>query len=1070
MNLDAMLIQIKKLSPDILASHGIISVAKAVINGKPTYVCPYCENGTGEDGTGIQPSYFNGVWLYHCFKCNETFDNITLLAPYYQLDSRNKDDFKEIIHRAVEEFSIFDSSSIYGNNPQINHTPQRKEKSALELTQEKQELKLIRDDINNSQHNIKHFLESVEGKWRGLTLQTLQYFHCGYIADWVSPKSRVHNTFSTPTPRLIIPSGDHYLARLIIPIDSFDEKSQKYIIPKQHAGKKFPFNFESISTETINIIVEGEIDAMSIWQATNGQFPIIATSGISGYSEFVDLVKNKFTASDIKPRFLILFDSDESGKDTAPKFKDALHSAKFPAVYNFLSNEISKIDSNDILCEQGQAELATIIYSFISTAQIDLDKIAAEFAEELALQEKISDWSKINGDISPESLSDLKKAIQYLQSLNVENITSEIANQSITIYYLALCRFYDFYFDIAENFLARVSVAKENAKAKIKASKISGDKVEDSVIATSNIVPSEIKEKINSAVSVIKKKHKKYQEKLDAEKIIAEREQQFAAEDERRQKQINRIEELKKLPRTPERDAEIVRLINSCCDWNLDKFGRKISVRAGIDNYKLIFENDPNIDGLFGYDEFQQSDVFLKRPVWKRQDNFKPYEPLQDSDDANLRFYLRDKYKDIANEKLCADVVVHYSTERSFHPIKNWFKALPQWDGQERAETLFIKFLRVADTKFAREVTMKWLTAAVARIFYPGCNFQNALILKGNQNIGKSYILEKLGGAWYGILSDSVDDPHAIDAIQNVWIIELKEMSAMRKAEVNAQKSFIERSFDNRRAAYAKRAQISKRSCVFAITVNDEQFLHDKTGNRRYWILESPSAEFNIVLGLTEEYIQQIWAEVYFKFQKLTANGFNDKILQISKDLKQQAEEIAENFVVDDGLQSEIQAFLNTPIPLPIIWNLLTKEERRKFIAEGKTIIMQLDLDTRAQKLKQRKQTTYKETVDKYCHKIERPTEIGKSVSFYVIHGIFYRNETCATEIYNECFGNDRRKDIFRIREILSKLEGWHRSDTGKKNFAMCYGDQRNIYLRNEKLPNIELEKIDYIDDIDVPF
>lgn len=1066
MNLDETLIQIKNLSPETLTSHGVISVAKAVINGKPTYICPYCDNGTGEDGTGIQPSYFNGVWLYHCFKCNETFDNINFLALYYQLDSRNKDDFKEIIRRAVEEFSILDSSVIYDNTPH----PQRKEKSAVELAQENQELKFIRDDINNSQHNIENFLETVGGKWRGLTINTFQHFHCGYIANWVSPKSRVHNTFSTPTPRLIIPSGKHYLARLTIPIDSFDEKSQKYIIPKQHAGKKFPFNFESISTETINIIVEGEIDAMSIWQATNGQFPIIATSGISSYSEFVDLVKNKFTASDIKPRFLILFDSDESGKDTAPKFKEALHSAKFPAVYNFLSNELSKIDSNDILCEQGQESLATIIQSLISTAQIDIDKIIVEFAEESALQEKISDWIKINGDVSPEILSDLKKAVKYLQSLNVENITSSIANQSATIYNIALCRFYDFYIDIAENFLARVSVAKERAKAKIKASKISGEQVDDSVNAMASIVPSEINEKINSALSIIKKKHKKFQETLDTKKSIAEREQKINSENEYRQNQRNRITELKKLPPTPKRNAAIIRLINICCDWNLDKSGRKISVRAGIDNYKLIFENDPNIDGLFGYDEFQQSDVFLKRPIWKRQDNFKPYEPLQDSDDANLRFYLRDKYKDISNEKLCADVVVHYSTERSFHPIKNWFKSLPQWDGQERAETLFIKFLRVADTKFAREVTMKWLTAAVARIFYPGCNFQNALILKGNQNIGKSYILEKLGGAWYGILSDSVDDSHAIDAIQNVWIIELKEMSAMRKAEVNAQKSFIERSFDNRRAAYAKRAQISKRSCVFAITVNDEQFLHDKTGNRRYWILESPSAEFNIVLGLTEEYIHQIWAEVYFKFQQLTADGFNDKILQISKDLKQQAEEIAENFVVDDGLQGEIQAFLNTPIPPPIIWNLLTKEERRKFIAEGKIIIMQLDLDTRAQKLKQREKTAYQETVDNYCHQIERPAEIGKSVSFYVIHGIFYRNETCATEIYNECFGNDRRKSIFRIREILSKLDGWHRSDTSKKNFAMCYGDQRNIYLRNEKIPNIEIEKIEYIDDIDVPF
>ena len=185
------------------------------------------------------------------------------MALYYQLDSRNKDDFKEIIRRAVAEFSISDII------PQVNYITQIKEKSAEELAQEKKELSFILNDIQNSQQNLKNFITNNGGKWRGLTLQTLQHFHCGYISDWTSPKSRVHNTFSTPTPRLIIPSGKHYLARLTVPIDSFDEKSQRYIRPKQHAGKKFPFNFASISTENINIIVEGEIDVMSIWQATN---------------------------------------------------------------------------------------------------------------------------------------------------------------------------------------------------------------------------------------------------------------------------------------------------------------------------------------------------------------------------------------------------------------------------------------------------------------------------------------------------------------------------------------------------------------------------------------------------------------------------------------------------------------------------------------------------------------------------------------------------------------------------------------------------------------------------------
>ena len=132
-------------------------------------------------------------------------------------------------------------------------------KSAEELAKDKKALEFILNDIQNSQQNLKNFIERNDGKWRGLTLQTLQHFHCGYIADWIYPKSRVHNTFSTLMSRFIIPGGEHYLARLTVPIGSFDEKSQKYIRPKQHAGKRFSFNFESISNENINIIVEGEI-------------------------------------------------------------------------------------------------------------------------------------------------------------------------------------------------------------------------------------------------------------------------------------------------------------------------------------------------------------------------------------------------------------------------------------------------------------------------------------------------------------------------------------------------------------------------------------------------------------------------------------------------------------------------------------------------------------------------------------------------------------------------------------------------------------------------------------------
>ena len=74
-------------------------------------------------------------------------------------------------------------------------------------------------------------------------MQTLQYFHCGYISNWVSPKSRSFGAFATPTPRVIIPSADHYLARLTVSIDlmlEIDYSTRDKILPLERE-KAFKF-------------------------------------------------------------------------------------------------------------------------------------------------------------------------------------------------------------------------------------------------------------------------------------------------------------------------------------------------------------------------------------------------------------------------------------------------------------------------------------------------------------------------------------------------------------------------------------------------------------------------------------------------------------------------------------------------------------------------------------------------------------------------------------------------------------------------------------------------------------
>ena len=172
-------------------------------------------------------------------------------------------------------------------------------------------LQLIHDDIARAQENLDSL---PEGARRGLTLDTLREFGCGFIGDWTSPKSRIGNYYETPTPRLIIPTANHYLARLIVPVENFPESQRRYIKPKAHAGTKEPFNLPAAledleKTPTkILVVTEGEIDAMSIYQCA--PLPIVATGGTSGWQKLLAELKAGGYGTSKTIRLLIMFDPD----------------------------------------------------------------------------------------------------------------------------------------------------------------------------------------------------------------------------------------------------------------------------------------------------------------------------------------------------------------------------------------------------------------------------------------------------------------------------------------------------------------------------------------------------------------------------------------------------------------------------------------------------------------------------------------------------------------------------------------------------------------------------------------
>ena len=522
-----------------------------------------------------------------------------------------------------------------------------------------------------------------------------------------------------------------------------------------------------------------------------------------------------------------------------------------------------------------------------------------------------------------------------------------------------------------------------------------------------------------------------------------------------------RLEELKKQPRTPARDRQIVATIRELCTWNHDKLGNPTTIKSTIRNIEKIFRHDPNLDGLIALDEFQGEIIFRKNPPWSSGNQIG--EKWRDADDAHLRSYLRKNYAELKERQLIEDYVIVYAYEKAFHPIKKFLENLPSWDGTPRAETIFSKFLGAKDNEYTREVTLKWLLGFVARVYHPGCDFQWCPVINGAQRIGKSRLARMLGGKegvnpgeyqWHVALKDSVDDSHAVDALQKGGIIEIEEFSAARKAEINALKSFISAEEDTRRFAYDKRASTRKRHSVFIVTCNDQQFLRDPTGNTRFWIIECAKEKFKRVDGMTPEYIRQVWAEVYYRYQELFKDGFDEAKLRPSEALERRAEEIADAYVQDDGMTLEIKSFLNKRIPPKIIWKLMTKEDRRKFFTDGQITfdIATLNYRRRAQGGREQDVQRDIDEIYKLCNSKREDIQqifFGTETS-YRFYGAEYRQHICAAEIFNEAFANgDKRKLMYRINEILTDLEGWHLGDRLQKADPE-YSNQKKPYWRDE--------------------
>ncbi|WP_156127310.1 VapE domain-containing protein [Methylobacterium sp. UNCCL110] len=335
--------------------------------------------------------------------------------------------------------------------------------------------------------------------------------------------------------------------------------------------------------------------------------------------------------------------------------------------------------------------------------------------------------------------------------------------------------------------------------------------------------------------------------------------------------------------------------------WKDDlEYSEKGFIKRTSKNIELILDNV--LGDSLAWDEFSSQVTLQGDLPWRKLD---PDNTEWKSHDWNqLEHWLGVEWEIYGKAKI-ENAFVHITQKRSFHQIKSFIESV-QWDGEIRVPTLFIDYLGAEDSEYTREITKRWLTGAVKRIYSPGCQFEIMPILVGAKGIGKSVIGYKLANEkWFTDSLINLDPKISGEILADNWICEFPEMKAFKNKSDEEIKMFISSKNDKYRGAYERgNATDHKRHSVFYGTSNRAEILTDETGERRRFPIKcNGNGNLDPFKDLTPETISQVWAETKYYYDM----GY---LTWIDKDLQQVFEQdIFRDFQDIDPLQDEVQEY-----------------------------------------------------------------------------------------------------------------------------------------------------------------
>ncbi len=277
-------------------------------------------------------------------------------------------------------------------------------------------------------------------------------------------------------------------------------------------------------------------------------------------------------------------------------------------------------------------------------------------------------------------------------------------------------------------------------------------------------------------------------------------------------------------------------------------------------NLELILVNDPVWKGCLAYDEFKGQKLWMQQPPEIDGMMSPAIGQVLDLHNVYIQQYFK-KHNNVSfGPEAIRAALESACMANKFHPVRDYLDQTV-WDKIPRLCRFYATYFGADDVgdakQYIRLISPWFMIAAVARVFEPGCKSDSVPILEGKQGVGKSTALRILGDPWFCDTPIDIGSKDAYQTMRGRWIFELAELESLDRAAANKAKAFFTSPVDTYRASYGKDILEIPRQCVFAGSVNHNEYLKDETGGRRFLPIECGT----IRLDLLEAHKDQLWAE-----------------------------------------------------------------------------------------------------------------------------------------------------------------------------------------------------------------